>query len=445
MSVRLYHKNWTDLISIKNNRIKRYLDNQDEGECNFMDNFLSIKWDKWNMELFYKKNNLNDLDLNHYYLIENNILLSDNNNLFNNSILNFNKYLVFNIEIINNNEIIYCIIDNITNKIYNRINLNYIGIFKIIDNNIILINNEEYIYINFRYYNKNDIIKEYKIINIDNQIYFLQDDNYCIKNYDLLNKYKYILYKEIIKINNNYYITKNNYDYIMNLSKYSIDKEKISRNDIDSSIKTIYIKINNNIINKILNTNIIEYYKNFNINIKIIDDIKNKEDNKIYYDIDFVYDEIYNNSNNLSVEYINHYNDFIKNINEKYIDREVLINKWNHLFSEELSSLEKTRKIPKILHFIWLGNNDIPMIYIKYIESWIKNHPDYHYCFWNDYNIPKLINQKYYDATNVYAMKADILRYELLYIFGGVYVDCDFLCIKNIENIIKIATFLICP
>ena len=77
-------------------------------------------------------------DLNNYYLIENNILLFDNY-----SILNFNKYLVFNIEIINNNNIIYCIIDNITNKIYNRINLNYIGIFKIIDNNIILINNDQ--------------------------------------------------------------------------------------------------------------------------------------------------------------------------------------------------------------------------------------------------------------------------------------------------------------
>ena len=33
-------------------------------------------------------------------------------------------------------------------------------------------------------------------------------------------------------------------------------------------------------------------------------------------------------------------------------------------------------------------------------------------------------------------MKADILRYELLYFFGGIYIDSDFLCIKNIDKII---------
>jgi mannosyltransferase OCH1-like enzyme len=61
----------------------------------------------------------------------------------------------------------------------------------------------------------------------------------------------------------------------------------------------------------------------------------------------------------------------------------------------------------------------------------------YTFCFWNDYNIPKLVNQKYYDECNVLAMKADILRYELLYFFGGIYVDCDFLSLKSIDNLIK--------
>ena len=39
-------------------------------------------------------------------------------------------------------------------------------------------------------------------------------------------------------------------------------------------------------------------------------------------------------------------------------------------------------------------------------------------------------------------MKADILRYELLTIFGGVYVDCDFLCCKNIDSIINDKKFI---
>lgn len=34
-------------------------------------------------------------------------------------------------------------------------------------------------------------------------------------------------------------------------------------------------------------------------------------------------------------------------------------------------------------------------------------------------------------------MKADILRYELLYFFGGIYIDTDFLCIKNIDKLLN--------
>jgi hypothetical protein len=49
------------------------------------------------------------------------------------------------------------------------------------------------------------------------------------------------------------------------------------------------------------------------------------------------------------------------------------------------------------MHFIWLGTNLFP--YTQYIESWINNHPDYTYCFWNDNNIPFLINQKYFDGN----------------------------------------------
>ena len=79
----------------------------------------------------------------------------------------------------------------------------------------------------------------------------------------------------------------------------------------------------------------------------------------------------------------------------------------------------------------------MPDIYLDYIKSWIKYHQSWTFCFWNDNNIPKLINQEYFDSTNILAMKADILRYELLYIFGGVYVDCDFLCLQNIEKIIQ--------
>ena len=93
--------------------------------------------------------------------------------------------------------------------------------------------------------------------------------------------------------------------------------------------------------------------------------------------------------------------------------------------------------IPKIFHFIWIGPNKFPEDSKIYIESWKKLHPDYMFCFWDNNNIPLLYNQNEYDNSTVMAMKADILRYELLYIFGGIYVDCDFKALKNIDGIIR--------
>jgi mannosyltransferase OCH1-like enzyme len=38
-------------------------------------------------------------------------------------------------------------------------------------------------------------------------------------------------------------------------------------------------------------------------------------------------------------------------------------------------------------------------------------------------------------------MKSDILRYEILYREGGIYIDIDYECLQSIENIINNCTF----
>ena len=90
--------------------------------------------------------------------------------------------------------------------------------------------------------------------------------------------------------------------------------------------------------------------------------------------------------------------------------------------------------IPKILHFIWFGKLKIPM---KIIDSWKKLHPDYEIKIWNEKNLIKLKNQKIFDNTNKLNEKSDIARYEILYNYGGFYIDCDILCLKNIDNLLN--------
>lgn len=102
-----------------------------------------------------------------------------------------------------------------------------------------------------------------------------------------------------------------------------------------------------------------------------------------------------------------------------------------------------SQMIPKIIHQIWIGDAQIPAQYLQYIDSWKKHHPDWEYRLWTDENMIQLQNQSFYDATSNVRQKADIARYELLYQFGGVYVDVDMECFKNIEPLLDKVEFFV--
>ena len=90
--------------------------------------------------------------------------------------------------------------------------------------------------------------------------------------------------------------------------------------------------------------------------------------------------------------------------------------------------------IPKIIHHIWLGS-PLPEKYKRFRDSWIEKHPDWHCILWTDEDIEvlQLANKKLYDATSSYGEKSDIARYEILYRYGGLYVDTDFFCLKPFD------------
>lgn len=94
-------------------------------------------------------------------------------------------------------------------------------------------------------------------------------------------------------------------------------------------------------------------------------------------------------------------------------------------------------RIPKIIHQIWLGS-PVPEVYAPYMKSWQEKHPDWEYRLWIDENISSLFplyNQVYFEAAENHGMKSDILRWELLYRFGGVYADMDFECLNPLDEL----------
>jgi mannosyltransferase OCH1-like enzyme len=78
----------------------------------------------------------------------------------------------------------------------------------------------------------------------------------------------------------------------------------------------------------------------------------------------------------------------------------------------------------------------MPAKYVEFGEGWQVLHPTWEMRLWTESNLPPLLNQSLFDSSDCLAQKSDLLRYELLSRYGGVYLDCDFECLKSIEPLL---------
>lgn len=109
----------------------------------------------------------------------------------------------------------------------------------------------------------------------------------------------------------------------------------------------------------------------------------------------------------------------------------------------ERSDASESSAIPRVFHWVWLGGAQIPPEHVAWMEGWHALHPGWSRHVWRDGDIPPLRNQAAFDAARSWAQKADIVRYELLLDHGGVYLDTDMQCLRNIEPLLDGATAVV--
>ena len=92
-------------------------------------------------------------------------------------------------------------------------------------------------------------------------------------------------------------------------------------------------------------------------------------------------------------------------------------------------------KIPKVIHQIHLGEKPLSDQELKWQKTWKDYNPDWKFILWDDERLKGIgiINQEYLDDCDNYSMKSDILRFDILYQFGGLYIDTDFECLKPLD------------
>lgn len=105
--------------------------------------------------------------------------------------------------------------------------------------------------------------------------------------------------------------------------------------------------------------------------------------------------------------------------------------------------------IPRRLHRIWLGP-PMPDEYARYGQTWQRQHPDWEHRLWGEQELAELHmhNRAMYAAAEVEApcdsirWRVDVARLEILWLFGGAYVDCDAECLRPLDPLLEHRMFL---
>ena len=92
--------------------------------------------------------------------------------------------------------------------------------------------------------------------------------------------------------------------------------------------------------------------------------------------------------------------------------------------------------IPKIIHQMWIGPRNAPR---NMMLSWKFKNKDYEYIYWNDEEIKKrCMTFKCIEKINNMKEingKCDIMRWEILYKYGGIFIDADSYCIEPLCDV----------
>lgn len=97
--------------------------------------------------------------------------------------------------------------------------------------------------------------------------------------------------------------------------------------------------------------------------------------------------------------------------------------------------------IPKIIHYVWLGNDRKPALIRKCIASWRRVMPDWEIKLWSMENIPHNAWVDEAISAKKWAFAADYIRAFALYTYGGVYFDSDIFLRKRMDGFLDCSFF----
>lgn len=105
--------------------------------------------------------------------------------------------------------------------------------------------------------------------------------------------------------------------------------------------------------------------------------------------------------------------------------------------------------IPKIIHQVWEGRTEpsMPARLKVLANTWKECNPGWEYHLWNGEEMDKLVETHFPEYLSLYrsfpynVQRWDTIRYMILYVHGGVYVDLDSECYQPMDALLEKETF----
>lgn len=100
--------------------------------------------------------------------------------------------------------------------------------------------------------------------------------------------------------------------------------------------------------------------------------------------------------------------------------------------------------IPKIIHYCWFGGGKKPKVFKKCLKSWKKFCPDYKIICWNEDNYDFKNNEycKAAYAHQKWAFLTDYVRLDVVYKYGGIYLDIDVELLDSLDAFLNNRCFM---
>ena len=101
--------------------------------------------------------------------------------------------------------------------------------------------------------------------------------------------------------------------------------------------------------------------------------------------------------------------------------------------------------IPKVIHYCWFGGGKKPKLAKKCISSWKTYCPGYKLIEWNESNYdlssaPQFVREA--AEAKKWAFVSDYVRLQVVYQYGGIYLDTDVELLRNIDFLLDQTGYL---